>query len=134
MKSISVDTDPDVSWLENRNGMPPIISLQAYDFDERIGVMAVGRSGKVLRGGMTVNRQAFREFCEKFLSIDKVYKKEMIVLEDGSIHIMDGDKEIVSWVQKEWEEDPSIVLSIINAVLIVLTEGPDKLREVIGSN
>lgn len=48
---------------------------------------------------------------------------------DGeSIHLMDGENEIVMWDQQEWVEDPALVLAIANAIDIGHREGPDGLR------
>ncbi len=35
---------------------------------------------------------------------------------DGSIHLFNGDTEIVMWDSAEWEEDPSLVFVIANAI------------------
>lgn len=40
-----------------------------------------------------------------------------------SIHLMDGDTEIVMWDQAEWREDPNLVPHIVNAVCIGYTQG-----------
>ncbi len=48
--------------------------------------------------------------------------------ETDSVHLMDGDEEIVMWDQREWEEDPSLVLNIITAVSLGYSEGADAVR------
>jgi len=40
---------------------------------------------------------------------------EVVITED-SITVLHGKEEIVHWVSDEWEEDPSIVPSIANAI------------------
>ena len=42
-------------------------------------------------------------------------KSEVIVTE-SSVTILHDNEEIVHWVSDEWEEDPSIVPSISNAI------------------
>lgn len=57
----------------------------------------------------------------------------LVEVNDGGVYIYDNNgEEIVCWVKSEWEEDPTIVPAIINAVNIVLTLGPDELRKMIG--
>jgi hypothetical protein len=46
------------------------------------------------------------------------------------IHDLQGE-EIVCWVESEWTEDPSIVPTILNAVKIALTKGPEEVRRII---
>lgn len=51
-------------------------------------------------------------------------------VEIGADHIAlyDGDEELVYWTQGEWEEDPTLVISIANAIRILYEEGPDAIR------
>lgn len=47
---------------------------------------------------------------------------------DGSIHLMDGEAELVMWDSAEWIEDPSLVFVIANAIRKGFEEGPDAVR------
>lgn len=50
------------------------------------------------------------------------------VFEDG-VYIYDHNGvEIVSWTEDEWEQDPSVVASIANALVIFYTEGEYALK------
>jgi hypothetical protein len=51
---------------------------------------------------------------------------------DDSIHIYEGDQEIVMWDREEWEEDPSIVPAIANAIRLAYTD-MDTLRNLIAN-
>jgi hypothetical protein len=48
-------------------------------------------------------------------------KTEVIVTE-SSVTILHDNEEIVHWVSDEWEEDPSIVPSISNAIKLAYTD------------
>lgn len=48
---------------------------------------------------------------------------------DGSIHLMDGEHELVMWDSAEWAGDPSLLYVIANAIRIGYTEGPDGIRD-----
>jgi hypothetical protein len=48
-------------------------------------------------------------------------KSEVIVTE-SSVTILHDNEEIVHWVSDEWEEDPSIVPSISNAIKLAYTD------------
>ena len=53
-----------------------------------------------------------------------------IVFNDDNIRLLDeNDHEIVMWDQAEWEEDPTVVYSIVNAVRIGMAEGGRYLRQ-----
>lgn len=47
---------------------------------------------------------------------------------EGSVHLMDGDEELVMWDSAEWVEDPSLMFVIVNAVVIGFTKGADAVR------
>jgi hypothetical protein len=51
---------------------------------------------------------------------------------DGDIHLMDGDEELVMWDSAEWIEDPSLVFVIANAIRKGYSEGPNAIRARIG--
>lgn len=54
-----------------------------------------------------------------------------IEITEDAIYLRDDKGEIVSWTQKEWEEDPSVVVSIVNAVKLYAFFGPERLRHTI---
>lgn len=54
-----------------------------------------------------------------------------IEISDDYIAILHHDEEVVGWHQDEWNEDPSIVPSIANAVLLASTN-IRLLRETVG--
>ena len=60
----------------------------------------------------------------------KTKREYKVEFEEGSIRISDSRGEVVHWVQDEWEENPSVVFSIVNAVKMAC-EGKD-IRKVIG--
>jgi hypothetical protein len=47
---------------------------------------------------------------------------------DGAIRLMDDDEELVMWDSVEWQEDPSLVYVIANAISVGYTEGADGIR------
>ena len=54
------------------------------------------------------------------------------VFED-SVHIYDEHgEEIVMWLEDEWIEDPSVTISIANAIRVFYVDGPDALKSIIG--
>ena len=57
-------------------------------------------------------------------------RTEVVVTED-SVTILHNNEEIVHWVSDEWEEDPSIVPSIANAIKIAY-EDVFELRRLVG--
>ena len=57
-------------------------------------------------------------------------KSEVIVTE-SSVTILHDNEEIVHWVSDEWEEYPSIVPSISNAIKLAYTDILH-LRELVG--
>ena len=60
----------------------------------------------------------------------KTKREYKVEFEERSVTISDSKGEVVHWVQDEWEEDPSIVFSIVNAVKMAC-EGKD-IRKRIG--
>lgn len=52
---------------------------------------------------------------------------------DYGVYLRDRRGEIVSWTGDEWIEDPTVVASIVNCILIATTEGPDELRNQLGN-
>ena len=52
----------------------------------------------------------------------------------GADHValFDRDQELVYWTQQEWEEDPSLVITIANAIRILYEEGGQGIRDRIG--
>lgn len=57
-------------------------------------------------------------------------RTEVIVTED-SVTVLHNQEEIVHWVSDEWEEDPSIVPSIANAIKLAY-EDVFELRRLVG--
>ena len=57
-------------------------------------------------------------------------KTEVVVTED-SVTILHNQEEIVHWVSDEWEEDPTIVPSIANAIKLAY-EDVFELRRLVG--
>jgi hypothetical protein len=51
-----------------------------------------------------------------------------VEVDEGGIYLKDGDEEIVCWVRDEWEEDPTVVQAIANAIVMLYEKGPDALR------
>lgn len=49
--------------------------------------------------------------------------------EEYGIYLGDEDSEIVAWTGTEWIEDPTVVASIVNAIMMGVIHGPDALRE-----
>lgn len=47
------------------------------------------------------------------------------------VSISDENGEIVYWDVVEWQEDPSVTISIVNAVSIALTLGAEELRKML---
>jgi len=57
-------------------------------------------------------------------------RTEVIVTED-SVTILHNNEEIVHWVSDEWEEDPTIVPSIANAIKLAYKD-VFELRRLVG--
>lgn len=51
-----------------------------------------------------------------------------VELSETFIALFDGDEELKSWDQAEWMEDPTVAPSIVAAVVLGYTEGPDGIR------
>jgi hypothetical protein len=51
---------------------------------------------------------------------------------EGVVFALDGDEELVRWDSAEWISDPSVTLTIANAIVIGFTEGPDAIRARLG--
>jgi hypothetical protein len=82
--------------------------------------------------GLIMSQEVWASGCIDQSGGDETGKPELVELTEDAVYIHDTDgDEIVCWVQSEWEDDPTIVPSIINAVKVVLTEGPDALRKMI---
>ena len=60
------------------------------------------------------------------------YLEEIIKIEftEDHIRIYEGEKEIVGWVQTEWEEDSNVVFSIVNAVMLACID-IQKLKKIL---
>lgn len=57
--------------------------------------------------------------------------KPDVIITENSVTITHDNEEIVHWVSDEWEEDPSIVPSITNAIKLAYTDVL-YLRELVG--
>lgn len=63
-----IETDPKVSWLENRNGTPSLYSIQIMQFIEGKLVSIEGRKrNRRLRGGIVIDSKAMDDLCIKWL-------------------------------------------------------------------
>jgi hypothetical protein len=49
-------------------------------------------------------------------------KDTEIKINDGEIQISHKGEQVVYWVSDEWEEDPSIVPAIANAIFLATTD------------
>lgn len=54
-----------------------------------------------------------------------------VVFHEEGISIIDWEGEIVYWHKDEWAEDPEVVFSIANAIVIALTESPAAVKKLI---
>ncbi|MEU5196065.1 hypothetical protein AB0G86_18745 [Streptomyces scabiei] len=54
-----------------------------------------------------------------------------LALDDDSVYLYDGDKEMRMWTQDEWAEDPALVITILGAVALGFTYGPEALHTVL---
>lgn len=54
-----------------------------------------------------------------------------VEVEYDFVSISDENDEIVYWDVVEWQEDPSVTISIVNAVSIALTLGAEELRKML---
>lgn len=59
---------------------------------------------------------------------------QFIEIEDDHVTLSDKHGEIVHWVSDEWEEDPTVTISIANAINMYHNYGADALRERIGKS
>ncbi len=55
----------------------------------------------------------------------------MVEIGDDYITVYDDHGEIVHWVEDEWIDDPSVTISIANAITLYYTRGPNSLRELL---
>lgn len=51
-----------------------------------------------------------------------------IIVKEDHISIHDDGEEIFYWHKQEWHEDPDLIISICNAIVIALSD-PDLARE-----
>ena len=51
-----------------------------------------------------------------------------ITVKDDHISIHDGEDEIFFWHKQEWLDDPSLIVTVANAITIALSD-PDLARE-----
>lgn len=59
--------------------------------------------------------------------------KATIKITNDFVRIYEGEEEIVGWVSDEWDEDPSILPSIANAILIASGDnGIKELKRTLG--
>jgi hypothetical protein len=49
-------------------------------------------------------------------------------VDTDSVYLRDGQEELVMWTQNEWEQDPTLVLAIVNAVATGYSQGPAAVR------
>ena len=64
--------------------------------------------------------------------MDLVRNEGGVYIGPDCIAIYDVNEEIVYWQQDEWLEDPSVALSIANAIRMYYEEGPMAIKEAIG--
>ncbi len=50
----------------------------------------------------------------------------------GDIHILFNGAELIMWDSAEWQEDPSLVFVIANAIRLAYEEGADSIRARLG--
>jgi len=50
---------------------------------------------------------------------------------EGAIYLYDGDKEIVTWNSIEWQDEPSLVYSIVHFLRVGYEDGPDAVAAAI---
>lgn len=73
--------------------------------------------------------------CQAFCYLDEgVGSSFRVKVGDESIQLLDRHGEIVSWHQDEWIEDPSVVFSIVNAILKGIFESPAAVRALINQD
>lgn len=129
---------PEPPPMPNVN--PAIWDLVIEDFKKR-DAMGFEKYHTHLQGfnGRDGDWEAYQEELDKVVYMrqklwEKEKMKELVQFTDGRIGIWDGcGAEIVYWVEDEWVKDPSVVLSICNAIKLVLTDGPQALRDLIDS-
>lgn len=56
-----------------------------------------------------------------------------VVTDEDSVYLMEGGDELVMWTAAEWSDDPALVFSIINAVRIGYTDGPEAVRHILNT-
>lgn len=54
-----------------------------------------------------------------------------VEIDRDAITISDMRGEIVHWIEDEWRADPETVYSIAHAIVIALTDGPQRLRAIV---
>jgi len=55
-----------------------------------------------------------------------------VVVDEDSVYLAEGQKELMMWTQAEWQEEPALVLTIVNAIAIGYSHGPGKLLAHLG--
>ncbi|MFI1700433.1 hypothetical protein ACH419_31255 [Streptomyces bobili] len=54
-----------------------------------------------------------------------------LAVDHDCVYLYDGAKEVLMWTQDEWAEDPTLVVTILGAVALGFTYGPDALHAVL---
>lgn len=100
-----------------------------------LDVFAPGK--EVVEGYKTIFAlDGVEEFYTSYDEIkEAVIKSENgIMLGEDYIRIYHDQKEIVGWTMQEWIEDPTVVTSIFEAIIIVANEGTEELARILEEN
>ncbi len=66
------------------------------------------------------------------LTVEMVGADETEFGDEYAVYIGDGEGEIVMWTADEWIEEPKVVASVVNAIMMGTVQGPAALRASIG--
>jgi|GEM_PF-4715347 len=124
-------------WMKSadENWKPgDILIANTSDFDLTEGkeypVVNTNFSGMGLVGIMD-DRGIIEDYTSEYFD-RKTEAKGRIEMTDDELRIYDqNDQEIVIWTQDQWIDDPSLVLSMVNAVHILHTQGPEFLKTIL---
>jgi hypothetical protein len=77
-KTITVQTDPKKSWMENKNGCPSVGTMHIW-FDAngtKAYVEFANSSGQSLRGGFSINIEAMDKAVKQYAEQRKLFQDD----------------------------------------------------------
>lgn len=79
--------------------------------------------------------EGFDDFYDDYYDamMDMIRMEGGVFVAPDCVAIFDVNEEIIFWDKSEWEEDPTVTTSIVNAIRIFYEQGSYALKEAIGN-